>query len=164
MSSPKLIEPTSALPRTVWQEILCQTAIEVFSIMVGVHVTAPGNAAPAFLPQMTGMVGIAGAVRAIFTLQCSLASSVKIASQMLGVSVDDPDTQKAACDAVGEICNIVAGHFKAKVGLGDACMLSVPTIIVGQDYQFHSGKTFERLEFPLLFEGETLGIALEIAQ
>ena len=132
--------------------------------MVGVNVVAPAKETVPVVPQMTGVVGIAGAIRAIFTLQCSMASSVKIASQMLGVAADDPDSQKAACDAVGEVCNIISGHFKAKVGLGDACMLSVPTIIVGQDYHFHSSATYERIEIPVVFEGETLGITLEIAQ
>jgi CheY-specific phosphatase CheX len=82
---------------------------------------------------------------------------------MLGISPQDPDCQKSACDAVGEICNIIAGYFKAKIGLGDKCMLSVPTIIMGQDYRFHSEKRFERLELPLLWDGETLRATLEIA-
>lgn len=163
MSAPKLIEPKVVPPRNTWRAALLETAIEVFSIMVGVTVTSPKDALPV-QAQVTGVVGIAGTIRAIFTLQCSSASAVKIASQMLGVSPGDPDGEKAACDAVGEVCNIVAGYFKARVGLGDACQLSVPTIIVGQDYQFHSSRAYERLKFPLLFEGETLWIALEIAQ
>ena len=42
-------------------------------------------------------------------------------------------------DALGEICNMVAGNFKNKVsGLGNGCMLSVPTVITGRDYHCHS--------------------------
>jgi CheY-specific phosphatase CheX len=164
MLVPKSIEPTSMLPRTAWRAVLAETAVEVFSIMVGVNITpAPADAlrTPA---QVTGMVGIAGAIRANLIVQCSSATSTRIASQMLGISPDDPNSQESACDALGEICNIVAGYFKAKVGLGDKCMLSVPTIIRGQDYTFHSEKRFERLELPLLWEGETLWATLEIAQ
>ena len=54
----------------------------------------------------------------------------------------------------------MASYFKAKIGLGDACKLSVPTIIAGHDYGFHSAKTY----VPLRYEGETLWAALEIAQ
>jgi CheY-specific phosphatase CheX len=158
------IEPNAVLPRAAWHRALAETAIEVFSIMVGVSVTAPASDAPRVATQMTGMVGIAGAIRANFILQCSAASSIKLASQMLGISPDDPNAQRAACDALGEICNIVAGYFKARIGLGDACQLSVPTIIVGQDYKFYSGRTYERMELPLLYEGETLWTTLEIAQ
>jgi len=158
------IEPSSVLPRTAWHGALTETAIEVFSIMVGVSVTASASDSPRVPAQMTGMVGIAGAIRANFILQCSAASSIKLASQMLGIAADDPNSQKAACDALGEICNIVAGYFKARIGIGDACKLSVPTIIVGQDYKFYSGRTYERLELPLQYEGEILWTTLEIAQ
>jgi len=43
-------------------------------------------------------------------------------------------------------------------------MLSVPTIIVGQDYRFPSEKKFERLKLPLQWEGEILWATLEVAQ
>jgi CheY-specific phosphatase CheX len=163
MTGTRSIEPSSVLPRTAWPVILAETLLEVFSVMVGVRVvTATG--ADREPMQITGMIGIAGAVRANFTLQCSTASAVKLASQMLGISPDDPDSQKAAQDALGEICNIVAGYFKAKIGLGDACQLSVPMIVPGQDYRFHSRDTYQRLEVPLTFEGETLWAALEVAQ
>jgi CheY-specific phosphatase CheX len=65
-------------------------------------------------------------------------------------------------DALGEICNIVAGYFKAKVGLGDRCMLSVPTILVGNDYHVRSRSQDVHLELPLLYEREPLWIALDI--
>jgi CheY-specific phosphatase CheX len=164
MPGPKQIEPSAILPRTTWHSVLSETAIEVFSTMVGVSVRVAPDDLVEVAGQVTGVIGIAGAMRANFILQCSTASSIQLASQMLGISADDPNSQKAACDALGEICNIVAGYFKAKVGLGDACMLSVPTVIVGRDYRFRSGRTYERLEVPLLYEGETLWITLEIAQ
>lgn len=156
------VEPGSVLPRTAWPGILAETAVEVFSIMVGVNVTVT-TGAPCGATQMTGVVGIAGAIRANFVLQCSAASSTKLAAQMLGIAPDSPDSEKAAGDALGEICNIVAGYFKAKIGLGDACMLSVPTIVSGEDYHFHS-HAYERMELALLFEGDTLRATLEVAQ
>jgi chemotaxis protein CheY-P-specific phosphatase CheC len=162
MSAPKPIEPASVLPRTVWHAILHETTVEVFSMMVGVAVTSPAK--DALATAINRHCRDCRAIRAIFILQCSSASSVKIASQMLGMAPDDPACEKTAGDAVGEVCNIVAGYFKAKIGLGETCMLSVPTVIAGQDYHFHSDKACERLEFPLLFEGETLWITLEIAQ
>lgn len=160
MPGPK---PIDVVPRTAWHDSLAEAVIEVFATMVGASVSVAKDL-PRVPAQMTGMVGIAGAIRANFVLQCSASSSIKIASQMLGVSADDPNAQKAARDALGEVCNIVAGHFKDKVGLGDACQLSVPTIIAGTDYRICSAKTYERLELSLVHEGETLWVTLEIAQ
>lgn len=164
MPGTKDIDPDAVLPRTAWLPALAETAVEVFAIMAGATVTPASSDAARSPAQVTGIVGIGGAMRANFILQCSSASSVKIASQMLGISADDPNSQKAACDALGEICNIVAGYFKARIGLGDKCMLSVPTIVMGQDYRFQSRDSYERLEVRLLYEGETLWAALEIAR
>jgi CheY-specific phosphatase CheX len=83
---------------------------------------------------------------------------------MLGIAVDDPGAEKVASDAVGEVCNVVAGYFKAKIGLGDKGSLSLPTIVIGKSYTIHLGSGCERLEFPLLFEGEALWLTLDIRE
>jgi CheY-specific phosphatase CheX len=83
-----------------------------------------------------------------------------IASQMLGIPFAEAGAQK--CDAVGEICNIVAGSFKAKIGMGDLCMLSVPTVLSGTNYQIRSREEDFRIESTLIYQGEPLGIALNI--
>jgi chemotaxis protein CheX len=162
MPTPNRVEPGFVLPRTAWLEVLTETAIEVFSIMVGVNVTVADPNAQAER-HVTGIVGIGGAMRANIILQCSHSSGIKLAAQMLGIDPDSSDSEKAAYDALGEICNIVAGYFKAKIGLGDACMLSVPTIITGGDYRFYS-QAYDRLEIGLAYEGEILLATLEVAQ
>ncbi|RDJ93936.1 chemotaxis protein CheX [Lacticaseibacillus rhamnosus] len=66
-------------------------------------------------------------------------------------------------DAVGEICNINAGDFKAKIGYGAKCMLTVPTIIEGTDYRVVRpvmGK--DSIQIPLQYEDEPIWVALEI--
>jgi CheY-specific phosphatase CheX len=158
------IEPEIVTPRHHWPAVLQETVVEVFSTMAGASVSVAPSVAPLATAQFTGLVGIAGAIRATFLLQCNQAASHKLAAQMLGVVPEDPACQKASADALGEICNIIAGYFKAKVGLGDTCMLSVPTIIVGRNYQFHSAKMFERLELAVSYEGEALFATLEIAR
>lgn len=131
---------------------------EVFSMMVGSEVT-PASRVYRMQPTVTGSIGIAGAVRASLTLRCSHATAAGIASQMLGIA---EQAQAHACDAVGEICNMVAGHFKAKVGLEAECMLSVPLVIQGNDYEIQPVKDAERIDVPLLYQGELLEVTLEI--
>jgi chemotaxis protein CheX len=161
MSAPsQASSPGAVSPRTAWPAVLRETAVEVFSTMVGVAVTAPENGDVPVLAQVTGTVGIAGPLSATFSLRCSLLSATMIAAQMLGVSADEADAQK--CDAVGEICNIVAGYFKAKIGLGERCMLSVPTVLAGTNYQIRSRSDDVVIEIPLLYEREPLWIALHI--
>jgi chemotaxis protein CheX len=146
--------------RDTWPAVLRETTVEVFSTMVGATVTTPERSGIPVVAQVTGMVGIAGPLSATVSLRCSMQSATMIASQMLGVSPDEAAAQK--CDAIGEICNIVAGYFKAKVGLGECCMLSVPTVLAGMDYQIRARNGDVRIEMPVLYESEPVWIALDI--
>ncbi len=148
------------MPRAAWPEILAVSTIEVFSMMVGVQLTlAPQSAAK--LSGVTGVVGIAGALRAILSLRCSSLTATKIAAQMLAVHNDQAEGQR--CDAIGEICNIAAGHFKEKIGLSAKCMLTVPTVIEGTDYRLVRPEPGEdSIEFPLQYEDEAIWISLQI--
>ena len=74
-----------------------------------------------------------------------------------------PTLQKASA-ALGEICNIIAGYFKAKAGLGGACVLSLPTIVVGQNLQISFGKNVPKTGTTVSYEGEQLLATLEIAR
>jgi hypothetical protein len=57
---------------------------------------------------------------------------------------------------------MVAGHFKDKIGLGDKCMLTVPTVLEGKDYRIvRPGGECQKIELALLYAGEPLRIALE---
>jgi chemotaxis protein CheX len=161
MSAPSPARPpASAPPQSEWTDILRATAIETFGTMVGVTVAVPPEGEVRILAEVTGMVGIAGAMRAVFSLRCSLQSATLLSSHMLGVSLEEAAEQKS--DAVGEICNIVAGYFKAKIGLGDRCSLSVPTVLSGTNYQIHSPGKTTQLGLPLLYEGEVIWLALDI--
>ena len=69
------------------------------------------------------------------------------------------------CDAFGEVGNMVAGNFKNKVqGLGDSCMLSVPTVVTGTDYSLHSNGASPAVELRLLFENMPIVIALQVSE
>ena len=129
-------------------------------MMVGAELTTPTDPKDLLVTQITGMVGIAGAVSATFSLRCSTQSATKIASQMLGVAVEEAAAQQS--DAIGEICNMVAGQFKSKIGLEAECMLTVPTVITGKSYQLHSRADYDRLETPLLYEEQPIWLALDI--
>jgi chemotaxis protein CheX len=143
-----------------WRSVLNDAAKEVFLLMVGAELSAPQGDA-AVLSEVAGMVGLAGELCGVLTLRCGKASARKIACQMLGVAEGEAAAQ--AIDAIGEICNMVAGNFKAKIdGLEDKCLLSVPSVISGDSYELHSLASGERIELPLLFQGEPIWFSLEV--
>ena len=66
-------------------------------------------------------------------------------------------------DALGEICNMVAGNFKNKIaGLAEGCLLSPPTVVSGSDYNLHSQGDPPALEVRLLFEDMPTVISLRV--
>jgi chemotaxis protein CheX len=160
MSAPSKTANTTNADRAQWPAILRTTAVEVFSTMVGVSVVFPADTILSPASGITAMVGIAGPLSATVSLRCSLQSATSIASHMLGVPVEQVGTEKS--DALGEICNIVAGYFKAKIGHGDSCVLSVPTVVVGTNYRICSLREDLRMKVPLLYEAEPVLLSLDI--
>lgn len=62
---------------------------------------------------------------------------------------------------LGELCNMIAGKFKAKISnLADPCMLSVPTVITGEEYSMSTLEPVDGLTLALTFNGEPIWVSL----
>jgi len=165
---PEKIDPSK--PRSEWWETLRNSTSEVFSTMVGIALVVPEQKEDfivvpeandsSLVAHVTGMIGIAGAMRAIFSLRCNENTATKIAAQMLGIPITEAAGQTA--DAIGEICNMIAGDFKHRIGFGDSCTLSVPTVVSGGRYKVYCLAARQHLEFPATYEGEPVLVSLEI--
>ncbi len=146
----------------VWLPVLEVAAREVFELMLGCELT------PASTPEetddqldMTSMVGLAGRLCGVMSIRSSRKAAGLMASKMLGV--DPAKVGPETTDAFGEVCNMIAGNFKNKIsGLSDGCMLSVPTVITGNDYILHALADSAGLEVRFLFETMPIVIALQI--
>ncbi len=146
----------------VWLPMLEVAAREVFELMLGCELTT--DSAPEGTDDqldITSMVGLAGRLCGVMSIRSSHKAAGLMASKMLGV--DPANVGPETPDAFGEICNMVAGNFKNKIsGLGDGCMLSVPTVITGNDYTLHALADSGALEIRFLFERMPIVIALQI--
>lgn len=144
-----------------WVPLLELSAKEVFELMLGSKLESAGDTADNSL-DISSMVGFAGQLCGILTVRSKKESAALMAFRMLGTE-PNKDSQEVA-DAFGEISNMIAGNFKSKIsGLGDGCMLSVPTVITGQDYSMHSLANSPPLEVRLQFESSPVIITLEIS-
>jgi chemotaxis protein CheX len=121
--------------------LMDETVQEVFGMMLGLEVEAEGELEsipePAVRHEQTAIVGYAGALSGICEIRVGMAGSLAITGAMLGgVAVEAGN--ESICDAVGELCNMLAGGWKNRIPLlGSACSLSVPTVIEGVSYQVH---------------------------
>jgi len=136
-------------------------AAEVFEMMVG---TPLGPADQVSLPRVadyTSMIGLAGDLCGVMSFRCSLVSATLIAQKMLGT--DEHTSEECIRDALGEICNMVAGSFKALVSdVVEQCMLSVPTVVSGKDYQLYPLADGMRIQACRSFEGALIWLTLDL--
>jgi chemotaxis protein CheX len=150
----------TAPERESWLPILQLAMQEVFELMLASPLEVPAQPPPEEGLDITAMVGLAGQLCGVLTVRCSTRTALRMASRMLGIEAEKAGQEM--WDAVGEICNMVAGNFKNKIpGLGDGCMLSVPTVITGGEYSLHS-MVNDEMRTVLLFEGEPVVLTLEI--
>jgi chemotaxis protein CheX len=158
MKTANEIAPSNGVPEN-WLPMLELAAHEVFEIMLGCKLELPTE--PLSAPcDFTAMVGLAGQLCGLLTLRCNSQSAALMASKMLGMELREADQQM--WDAIGEITNMIAGNFKNKLaGMGDKCVLSVPTVITGSDYSCRSMAGTDPLEVTLLFEGAPISVAVE---
>lgn len=110
---------------------------EVFQLMLGVRSQREdAYPSPGQSESVTAVVGFGGLLSGACVFRSQGETALKIAAHMTGMefaTVDD--TVK---DAIGEICNMLAGAWKGKVpDLAANCGLSVPAVITGRDYNLH---------------------------
>jgi chemotaxis protein CheX len=152
--------PTSATGRESWLPTLQLAMQEVFDLMLACPLEVPEKPPSEEGLEITSMVGLAGQLCGVLTVRCSAKSAARMAARMLGIEADHAGPEM--WDAVGEICNMVAGNFKNKIaGLGDGSILSVPTVITGTEYSLHS-IVKDEIRTVLLFEGEPVVLSLEV--
>ena len=143
-----------------WAALLEVATREVFALMLGCQLTA-FEAADESISDVTAMVGLAGQLCGVLSVRCSGKAAALMTSKMLGVAVDKVGSEVA--DALGEVCNMVAGNFKNKIaGLAEGCMLSPPTVITGSDYTLRSQADSPALDVRLLLEDLPIIISLQV--
>jgi len=144
-----------------WIPLLEVATREVFELMLGCKLTGPSTAEETDM-DVTAMVGLAGQLCGVLSVRCEGRAAALMTSKMLGVELHKVGSEEM-CDALGEICNMVAGNFKNKIaGLAEGCMLSPPTVVTGSDYSLHSRADSPGLEVRLLFESMPMVISLQI--
>jgi chemotaxis protein CheX len=81
-------------------------------------------------------VGFGGLLSGACVFKLSSETALAVAARMTGIEFTEvDDTVK---DAIGEVCNMLAGSWKGKVPeLAANCGLSVPAVITGRDYNLH---------------------------
>lgn len=132
---------------------------EVFSLMMGISSLAVDDC-PIDEPEtISSVIGLAGAMSGTCVLRSGERAALAMAGALTGAAIASmDDTVK---DAVGEICNMLAGAWKGKLpALASGCMLSTPTVVTGTHYQLHTQRPEFRIERFYAFEGHVFSFTV----
>ncbi len=87
---------------------------------------------------VSASIGLTGSAKGTIVLSFTEAIAVELLSRLVGEKVEHFD--KSACDAVGEMVNIIAGSASAELskGVGNVIDRSIPSVILGRGHRiFH---------------------------
>ena len=143
-----------------WATLMDETVAEVFGAMLGTP-CVPSREGDAPPPRISARIDFSGAVRGAFTVTLSDGDAAKLAELLLAGAADDT----MAADAVGELCNVLAGSWKRRLKPpASSAGLSVPALGRGiddgasdlsdvrQGYDFENARLVVRLSLLALEE------------
>jgi chemotaxis protein CheX len=124
---------------------------EVFDTMMGVHCAPAGDAAEAAGQTVSAVIGLAGAMTGTVVFHGPRAAALNICSRLTGV--ESPEVDATVRDALGEVGNMVAGAWKGyDPDLASRCLLTTPTVVVGERYEVFSRKAAIRFDRTYRFD------------
>lgn len=112
---------------------------EVLRLMLGIAVV-PMDFVPSQVGEsLTAVVGLAGALSGACMLRMKQKTALRMAEGMIGMEM--PELDDTVKDAMGEVGNMIAGAWKGMIPeLAARCMLAVPAVVTGTNYQLHVQK------------------------
>ena len=142
-----------------FEDFLDRATDEVFSTMIGVgcQPTEPGPDAEH--GTLSAVIGLAGAMSGSLVLHAGTGAALRIAERMMGMEPAEVDAMVR--DAVGEVCNMIAGAWKGfDPELASGCLLSTPTVVAGTSYELFSQRAPIRIDRRYGFEDRAFTITI----
>lgn len=143
------------------------TTETVFKSMVFMEVKGQKYEGHISIPNkhLTAMVGFAGAYMGLAAIHCSEGFARVVGGSMLSMDADQL-TDEDVRDALGEIANMIAGHYKARLAESvhtqeQVFEQSVPSVILGDDFETHAVTDAPR--YCAVFETSSENFYVELA-
>lgn len=142
-----------------YEEYLDRAAAEVFSTMMGVSCVPVDECAGRERDTISAVIGLAGAISGSMVMQSGCLTAMRIAEHLTGIAPVEVDA--TVRDAVGEVCNMLAGTWKGfDSHMCSGCLLSTPTVVAGSHYELFSQRASVRIERSYRFETMTFTVTV----
>jgi flagellar motor switch protein FliN len=124
--------------------------IDVFYTMLDMEVEAIQEIPSAFVEEMrtVGSVTFAGEVDGMFNIQVNDDFGKEMTAAMLGMDVEEIESEEEVYDVIREVSNIIGGNLKSNfVDAGLSCVLSTPAITNGRDFKVSTTQVIRPARF-----------------
>lgn len=125
---------------------------EVFGTMVKVEMLEMPADGPGVNgePQIASAVGFTGQISGVVYLYTTTCFAGRITRGLLGLDITEIPNEEMVNDAMGEIANMVVGHFKSRLTDRNlSCVMTIPSIVRGSHFGIEavSHTEVKRLKF-----------------
>jgi CheY-specific phosphatase CheX len=112
---------------------------EVFDTMLSMELTEKDHQELTGASRIVGSVSLAGSVSGTVNIHVSDTFASLITANMLGMELDEIDSDEEVHDVIGELSNMIGGDLKSHLcDAGFTCELSIPSITSGKDFSIES--------------------------
>ncbi len=143
---------------------LVDSVMEVFGIMLGLDVQAGEAHVAGDGPHSSGVkgaIGLTGDLPGVIALNMSRSDAATAVEVLLGTPAAEVANTEIM-DTVGEMTNMIAGGLKTRLSdrPGVSIEISLPTILIGESYEFDAAGTASSLVIPVLGAGDSTYVEL----
>ncbi len=117
---------------------IVNSVIDVFYTMLDMEVEAIQQVPDSFTEELrtVGSVTFAGQVDGMLNIQVNDVFGKQMTAAMLGMEVEEVESEEEVYDVIREVSNIIGGNLKSKfVDVGLSCVLSTPAITNGRSFR-----------------------------
>jgi len=112
---------------------------EVFDTMLSMDLTEQEHKEFSGASRIVGSVSLAGSVSGTVNIHVGDIFAAQITANMLGMEMDEIDSDEEVHDVIGELSNMIGGDLKSRLcDAGFTCELSIPSITSGKDFRIES--------------------------
>ena len=138
---------------------IINSVIDVFYTMLDMEVEAIQEVPDNFVEEMrtVGSVTFAGEVDGMFNIQVNDDFGKQMTASMLGMEIDEVESEEEVYDVIREVSNIIGGNLKSNfVDAGLSCVLSTPSITNGRDFKVSPTNVIKPARFLFSHEGSII--------
>ncbi|HBF43400.1 MAG TPA: hypothetical protein DDW42_07175 [Desulfobacteraceae bacterium] len=120
---------------------IVDSVTDLFDTMLSMEVKSSEETQPPSLEgqRITGSLGFAGDVEGSINIQVTNNFAQLMAASMLGMEMEEIETDEEINDVILEVCNIIGGKLKSSLhDAGLNCLISAPSITIGNDFKIET--------------------------